>query len=281
MVFEQIFGVRWLEKKPGLTFLLGFIYAELGIISALIIFPEDPSLISIGFISLLILPSLNSLLSLEANQDMREKRFSLKMLFKDHYDILEVYAFLFLGILFAYALFAILLPPGVTARLFHTQLDIYYSNVGNAVGQAYAGLAGCQSCEFWSILFNNIKVILVCFIFSLVYGAGSILFLTWNASVWGTIFGFVTKRTTEVSANLLYFGQVMLAVFPHMITEAMSYFLAVFAGGIISKAVIRERFDTKRFNHVVLDGIIMFGLGILLLVLAAYLEVYIFPLLNF
>ncbi len=284
MVFEQIFGDKWLEKKVGLTFLLGFIYAELGIISALLIFPEDPSLISIGFISILILPSLNSLLSMEMNQDMREKRFSLKLLFQDHIDILEVYAFLFLGILFAFSLFAILLPNQVTERVFHTQLSIYFDNIGHAIGQAFGGQSDAcvtRSCEFFSILFNNIKVILVCFIFSLVYGAGSILFLTWNASVWGTIFGYVTKRSALVSYNLMYFGKTMVAVFPHMITEAMSYFMAVFAGGIISKAVIRERFDSRRFNHVVVDGLIIFGLAIILLVIAAYLEVYVFPLLHF
>jgi uncharacterized membrane protein SpoIIM required for sporulation len=282
MVFEQLFLSRWLEKRPHLSFLLGFIYAELGIISAILIFPEDPSLISIGFISLLLLPSLNYLLALETKEDMREKRFSLRLIFKDHWDILVVYAFLFLGILLAYGLFAVILPGHTTELLFGTQLKIYFNNagdatriVGNLAGAGYCG----QSCLFWSILFNNLKVILVCFVFSLGYGAGSILFLTWNASVWGTIFGYVARTTSTIGGNLASFAHIMASVFPHMITEALSYFLAVFAGGIISKAVIKERMDSKRFYHVLLDGITIFVLAIVILVIAAWLEVYIFPLL--
>ncbi|MFH1072647.1 MAG: stage II sporulation protein M [Nanoarchaeota archaeon] len=287
MVFEQIFGARWLEKKSGITFLLGFIYAELGIISAILIFPEDPSLISIGFISLLILPSLNQLLSMETNQNLREKKLSLRLLFKDHSDILKVYACLFLGILLAYGLFALLLPNQNTEKLFSTQLDMYYQNrgeaktavVGSAFGMFNTACSG-KSCEFFSILLNNLKVVLVCLIFSLVYGAGSILFLTWNASVWGTIFGYVTKKSQYIIYNLYYFTTTMISVFPHMITEAMSYLMAVFAGGIISKAVIREKFDSKKFDHVLLDGVIIFGLAILLLFVAAWLEVYLFPIIN-
>lgn len=298
MVFEQIFGARWLERKPGMTFLLGFIYAELGIISAMLIFPENPSLISIGFISLLILPSLNQLLSLETNEDIREKKFSIRLIFRDHRDILLVYAFLFLGILLAYGIFAVLLPNAVTESLFGTQLSIYYKSTGAATGAAYnivgassgslgealRGLSGqvckTQTCEFFSILINNLKVVLVCLIFSLVYGAGAILFLTWNASVWGTIFGYITKTSALVQNNLFHFFTTMVSVFPHMITEALSYFMAVFAGGIISKAVIREKFDSKKFNHVLVDGLFLFGVAILLIFLAAWLEVYIFPLIN-
>jgi stage II sporulation protein M len=285
MVFEQLFVSKWLEKKLYLSFLLGFVYAELGIISAILIFPEDPSLISIGFISLLILPSLNYLLSLETKEDMREKRFSLKAIFRDHWDIFVVYAFIFLGILLAFGILAVILPQGTTETLFGTQLDIYFANAGRATGPMtdwgtnIAGAAYNQSSLFWSILTNNLKVILVCFIFSLAYGAGSVLFLTWNASVWGTIFGFVARTTATVGGNLASFGHIMISVFPHMIAEASSYFLAVFAGGIISKAVIKERMDSKRFYHVLLDGIVIFGLALVILLLAAWLEVYIFPLL--
>jgi uncharacterized membrane protein SpoIIM required for sporulation len=285
MVFEQLFGSHWLERKPYFSFLLGFIYAELGIISALLIFPEDPSLISIGFISVLIIPSLNMLLSIETTQDEEQKGINILQIFKDHYDILIIYAFLFLGILLAFGIFALLLPAETTQVLFGTQLDIYFNNVGAATvplgwGANFAGAAyNSQNSLFLSILINNLKVILVCFVFSLVYGAGSILFLTWNASVWGTIFGFVARTSASVDKNIISFAHTMLSVFPHMITEAASYFLAVFAGGIISKAVIREKASSKRFYHVIIDGMIIFAIAIVILIIAAWLEVYIFPLL--
>ncbi|MFH1400938.1 MAG: stage II sporulation protein M [Nanoarchaeota archaeon] len=284
MVLEQLFGARWLERKPKVTFFLGFVYAELGIMSSLLVFPENPSLISIGFISILIIPTLNSLLALEENEDIRQKRFSLG-LFRAHSDIIQIYMYLFLGILLAYATFTLILPQDVSSHLFETQLNIYRNAAGAAGSLAAPSGAADQcltsACHFFSILFNNVKVFTVCIIFSLVYGAGAILFLTWNASVWGSIFGYIAHRTAVLSTNLISFTGTFVVVFPHLITEAMAYFMAVFAGGIVSKAVIREKTDAKRFNHVVVDALIFFGIALVLLVLAAFLEVYFaFPVLS-
>lgn len=285
MVLEQIFSAKWMEKKPAITFFLGFVYAELGLISALLIFPQDPSLIAIGFISILILPSLNHLLALEENEDTRTTKFGLG-LFRAHFDIIEIYLFLFLGILLAYSLFAMLLPPQAATHVFETQLDVY-QNV-RAGGAYLAGSAaalsgsagGCvtQACQFTSILFNNLKVLLVCILFSLVYGAGAILFLTWNASVWGAIFGFVANKS-HILATVSSYSHTIFAVLPHMITEALAYLVAAFAGGIISKAVIREQHDSERFARVFTDALIFFGISFLLVIVGAWMEVYLFPLL--
>ena len=272
-MFEQLFTANWIEKKPGYAFLMGIAYSVLGIFSAFIVFPEDVGLMSIAFTSLLVVLSLNTLLSIEENREIREKKLSFKLLFRDHKDVFEIYIFLFLGMLLVYSFFAIVLPDFSVQNIFGSQLSPYFSHVGHAAQWGF----------FWSILKNNFFVLLICIMLSLIYGAGSILFLTWNASVWGSIFGYIAKQSALAVAHnpFVAFGLLFIKVFPHMIVEALSYFFAIVAGGVISKAIIREKENSQKFRHVFTDGMLFFIIALILLILAAVLEAFIFPLLNF
>ncbi len=268
MVLEQLFKAHWIKRRPLFMFVLAFSYTLIGIGSALIIFGKNPSLMSVAFISILLIPSLNTLLKYEENEPMRKKKFSIFGLFKDHKDILAIYLFLFLGIFFAYLLYAFFLSATATKHIFSSQLDV----AGIAGGATFNG-------EFLSILINNIIVLIACFLLSLVYGAGSILFLTWNASAWGAIFGFLVKESAASQNPLIAFGIVILPVLPHLITEAASYLSAAIVGGVVSKAVLREKLFSKKFNYILTDGLLLLIFAFLLVLIAAFLEVYMFHLL--
>ena len=67
-MLEQLFPVTWLERKAWFSFVLGICYATLGIGSALVLFPREPGLAAVAFISLLSLPSLNRILTIEEKQ---------------------------------------------------------------------------------------------------------------------------------------------------------------------------------------------------------------------
>jgi uncharacterized membrane protein SpoIIM required for sporulation len=265
MVLEQIFKTKWLEKKPRHAFGLGILYSIIGIISAMIIFPKSAAIMSVAFTSILLVSSLNQLLQTEENVEIREKKFNIKQLFKDHKDIFEIYIFLFLGIFLTFTLAALLLSFNATESLFSNQL-------------AVAGLTGHainSSNQFISILTNNLIVLLACFVLSLVYGAGSILFITWNASVWGIIFGYIAKTSAFVTGinPVVAFGQIFLPAIPHFLAESVAYFCAAIIGGVVSKAVIREKLFSKKFHHIITDALIFGGIAIILIILAAILEV--------
>lgn len=248
---------------------LGFSYAMIGIGSALMIFGKNPSLMSVAFISILLLPTLNLLLQEEENEPIRNNKFSIIGIFRDHIDIFGIYLFLFIGIFLAYGLYSLLLPPAASNHIFFSQLDVA-GLVGGAAG---------KNAQFTGILLNNIIVLIACFLLSLVYGAGSILFLTWNASAWGAIFGYIARESSSSSNPWISFGSVIIPVLPHMITEAASYLSAAIVGGVVSKAVVRERPFSAKFNHILTDGVILLVFAFLLVLAAGYLEVYIFPLL--
>jgi uncharacterized membrane protein SpoIIM required for sporulation len=265
-MLENILKSNWLENQPRYAFLIGMIYSVIGIIAALIVFPRSQGIASIAFLSMLLIPSLNSILAIEEIQDTKSKRFSIKKIFHDHADVLQVYFMLFLGIFLAYALFSIKFPNLLVQGVFDSQLRVIGVNLNN-VGQAAGGL------NFASILTNNLKIAIIFLALSLIFGAGSILFLAWNASVWGVVFGYLATNYTNAFDT---FVSTFLKVMPHMFLEAGAYFFAIIAGGIMSQAVLREKFGSKKFNYVIKDGMAFLVVSMILLLLGAFTEVYIY-----
>ena len=263
MVLEQLFKLKWIERKEH-AFFLGFIYSIIGLISAKLIFPSNVGLMSIAFTSILLIPSLAMLLKLEENVEIREKKLSIRQLFKDHKDIFKVYIFMFLGIFLAYSLTTLLFPELTIQKLFATQLKT-------------AGIHGFATTQnlLFGIIINNLIVFIVCFILSLIYGAGSILFLTWNASVWGVVFAFFVKQISFITGEnpIIEFGTSILPFLPHMITEAIAYISAAIVGGVVSKAVLREKLFSKKFHHIMTDALIFLLIGFILVIIAGIIEV--------
>jgi len=263
MVFEQLFKLRWIERKEH-AFVLGFVYSIIGLVSAKLIFPASAGLMSVAFTSILLIPSLNLLLRMEENVEIRENKLSLKQLFKDHKDIFKVYIFMFLGIFLAYSLTSLLISEMSVEKMFAPQLKS-------------AGITGFAifDNQMYNIISNNLLVFVVCFILSLIYGAGSVLFLTWNASVWGTVFGFFVRQSSSiVGVNpFANFANSVVPFLPHMTTEAIAYISAAIVGGVVSKAVLRERLFSKKFHHIITDAMIFLVLGFILVVIAAFIEV--------
>lgn len=264
MVLEQLYPISWLEKRKGYAFIMGISYSILGIFSGLLIFPKNPGLVSIAFTSLLLLPSLNRLLALEENREARERFYSLRI-FSEHWDIIKVYLFLFLGILLTYSFFTLVMPSMSASMIFTQQSRV----IGQGLGQAQI------VTSFSSIFFNNLWVLLIVMIASFIYGAGSIFIITWNASVWGVVFGLIARNSAALSNQnpYIYFVLTFIAVLPHMLAEASSYFLAAVSGGVISKGVIREKLMSSRFRTIIKDGMFIFLIAVVVLAVGAYIEV--------
>ena len=268
MVLEQLYPAAWLERKSHYAFIIGVAYSVVGILFAILIFPQSSGIASIAFTSLLILPTLNQLLALEESEAARSSNFNLLRIFREHSDIFRIFLFLFIGIMLTYGLFSILLPSLATSKFFEEQVDV-------------AGLAGFASGRglFSAILINNLIVLLVAFVSSFVYGSGSVFIITWNASVWGVFFGLLARSSAGATAYgpWVYFTLVMLAVAPHLISEASAYFLTAISGGIISKATIREKIMSRTFVHIISDSLVIFAASVIVLIIAAVIEVAITP----
>ena len=250
-MFEQIYSIEWLSKKPRYTFLLGLVYSLLGIVTALLLFPENPSLASIAFTTIAIVPSLSRLLQQEENEERKFKKFSIRKVFTSHHDMFQIYIFLFFGILLTYSFFSIMLPDLAKQHLFSSQLGIY---------QTFLGGATDFQQNFGMLIKNNLIVLIVFFALSFIYGAGSVFLITWNASVWGAIFGHIAHQAaaTQGIHPFISFFTLFIGVFPHTFLEAL-----------------REQILSKRFRIIVIDGLFLFGLSCLIILIGAFVESFV------
>ena len=60
----------------------------------------------------------------------------------------------------------------------------------------------------------------------------------------------------------------------------IAYFMAGLAGGIISVAVINHDIKSEKFKHILLDSVDLSAGAVVILVLAALLEVFVSPLVG-
>lgn len=274
MVLEHIFPENWLEKKGRYAFVLGVIYSIVGVLIASILFPGDPALVAVAFTSMLLLPEMYKIFSIEERKESIERRVSFTSLWKDDIEVVRIYLFLFLGILLVYSIGTIVLPSFQTNLLFREQLEIRFGQ--NFAGQAIFGGA-FSSNLFYGLLSNNFLVLMACFILALLAGDGAIFLITWNASVWGAIFGITAEGAALFSGQntFLLFAMIMLIVFPHMILEAISYFLAAISGSVISKDVLLEEFASHRFFEVFGMNLYLLFFALVFLVIGALVETWV------
>ena len=166
MVLEHIFPEDWLERKGIYAFLLGVGYSIVGVLIASILFPGDPALVAVAFTSMLLLPELYKIFSIEERQESLEQRVSLRNLWRDDIELLRLYVFLFLGIMLVYSIGTIMLPELQANNLFREQLEIRF-------GQGFSGSATSGSATgeifssglFYVLLTNNFLVLMAFFLF--------------------------------------------------------------------------------------------------------------------
>ncbi|MGE0793639.1 MAG: stage II sporulation protein M [Candidatus Woesearchaeota archaeon] len=267
VVFEELVKIEWIGSKFN-AFFLGFIFTIIGLITAKLIFPSSIGLMSIYFTTILLVPTIAKILKQQEKIEVSEKKLNFKTLYQDHKTIFKTYLLLFLGIFFAYSLMTILIPSSIILKMFVPQLKV-------------AGITGAainHNAVFFSILKNNLIVFVACLLLSFFYGAGAIVFLTWNASVWGVVFSFfiVQSAITQNASPIIHFLKEIGPFLPHMITEALSYIGAAIIGGIVSKMIMMEKFSSPNFFKVVKDSSYILAFSILIVVIAGIIEVYFF-----
>lgn len=272
MVLEHVFPEDWLKEKGRYAFILGVVYSVIGILISSVLFPGDPALVAVAFTALLLLPELYKIFDIQARRQRVEQQTYLRSLWRDDVEVVRIYVFLFLGILLVYALGTIFLPSLQTNNLFREQLEVRF-------GQGFAGSATATFSPdlFFSLLSNNFLVLIACFVLALLTGDGAIFLITWNASVWGTIFGLTAKNAALFAGQspFFFFGLIMLIVFPHMIIEGLSYFLAAISGSVISKDVLLEEFASSRFFEVFTFNLYLFLFALFFLLLGAFVETFV------
>jgi uncharacterized membrane protein SpoIIM required for sporulation len=282
MVLESLITPFRAEQKPINLLLIGMIFSSVAIFLSLWIFKSQASLIMVFLTTMAALPLIYNTIILEEEKDLEGMEES--WLLREHAKALKAFIFLFIGATVAFALWYVLLSSTTTSVLFQSQTDTIQSINGRMTGH----VPFSTSLHFFgNIFFNNMKVLIFCILFSFIYGAGAMFILIWNASVIGAAIGNFVRIGLSSAASLVGFDKVvhyfqiitlgLLRYSIHGIPEILAYFVGGLAGGIISIAVIRHDFGTKKFEQILLDSADLIILSIGIVFVAALLEVFVTP----
>jgi len=288
-MFELILNPKKGERRPWTLFLVGFFYSALAVFFVNWVFLNNPvfsehvSILVITFTVILSIPFVYYIFKMEEERDIfgRKKGF----LIKGHGRAISALMWLFLGYLVAFAILYIVLPKDIVAYDFKSQIEQYCTINSNNIKDCMSryGIAGAASNEISglslnekqgrviNIFVNNIFVLIFCLVFSLAFGAGAIFILAWNASVIATAMGIFSKAT--ISELPTAFLRYMI----HGIPEILAYFIGALAGGIISLAIVRHEWKDEKFWIILQDSLDLIVLSIIILVIAALIEVFITP----
>lgn len=283
-MLESLINPKRAEKGPWKMFFIGFLYASLSLLLVKAFFSSDPVLIKysglivVTFCVMFSLPFMYYIIKQEEEED--EVVEGIRRLWSVHKDVFFALLWLFLGFVVAFSFWFLILHD---TNLLNAQIETYCSinsptnvtgcvqqySTGNFVGPT-GNVTGIG--RFLTIFENNIYVLIFTLLFSLIFGAGAIFVLAWNATVIASAIGIFTKFDwTQIPAGLTrYMG--------HGILEIAAYFLAALAGGILGTGFIRNGVNDKRFLHVLENSTILLFGAVILLVIAGFIEVYVTPL---
>jgi len=283
-MLEMIINPKKAEKRPWEMFFIGLIYASISVLVANWFFSNDPvlskfsGLIIVTFSVMLSLPFMYYLIKQEEADD--EKIKEPWGIWKAHNGAIYAFMWLFLGFVVAFSFWYIILG---NSMLFDAQVRTYciINNPGDLEGcvQQYdftnvklsTGSLLSKQMKFLMILENNIYVVISTLIFSLIFGAGAIFILAWNASVIAAAVGIFSKyQIKEIPIGV---ARYMVHGFP----EIAAYFITALAGGIIGVGVIKHGIFNKTFLKIMKNSIVLLFIAIIILMAAAAIEVYITP----
>jgi len=212
----------------------------------------------------MVMPLMYFTLKDEEEEDM-SYRTELWIL-KEHMKAVKFLIYLFLGFVVGFSLFYLVLPDDTVAQLFNSQIKTIENINSNVVSGSAVSLD-----TFFSIIGNNIRVLIFCLIFAFFFGAGAIFVLAWNASVIAAAVGIFSK--SNLSALPLGIARYMI----HGVPEIAAYFVAALAGGIVSVAIIKHDTRSEKFWSILQDSLNLIIIAVIILFLASLIEVFITP----
>ncbi|MBU1136605.1 MAG: stage II sporulation protein M [Nanoarchaeota archaeon] len=284
-MLEMLLSPKKAKRAPLSMFLIGIFYASLSILIVNWIFSQDAVLskysgiLVVTFTVMFSMPFMYYMIKNEEETDLKYTGFF--RILKEHGRALMALMWLFLGFVVAFSFWYIALS---STSSFSAQIETYClinrpANFADCVEQ-YKLEGNSKTTGFLTakertimIFANNIYVLIFTIVFSLIFGAGAIFILAWNASVIAAAIGIFSK------SSLVQLPLGLLRYMIHGFPEIAAYFVGALAGGIVSVAVIRHDTKTEKFWDILQDALNLVIIAVTILFVSALIEVFITPIL--
>ncbi len=285
MVLESIIGEKNIRKQPFLILIITFLVSIGSIIFAQAIFPKHASILSIAFITIALVPMLHNIFAKEEYDEVLQRK-SFTTFFARHFNLIMLYVWVFIGIILAFSVAYVAAPADVKPLLFEEQINsfCYISGQGNCQNGVPFSLSGkalspafdaCQNAQISNVFSctayifeNNAGVLIFTILLSLLYGAGAIFIIAWNASILGLFFG----EMILAGQHIKWIGLLQGMLIGHGPPELLGYVFGALAGAILSVMVSKGVFLKHEFSIVLKDVLFLTLLAIFSVFYGAVVE---------
>ena len=273
MVLEDLIDPCSAERNPAKIALLTAVFVSIAVIATLFLGQDSPGWL---LIVLVLLPSIPFVLNLINYQEEKTTKMARKKFFGSHtlarhFSTLMILFVYFIALTATFTFWYLALPSETSDNLFAIQTN----ELRNVQGSFY-GYATNFLNTFETIFLHNLEVLLLLLLFSLLYGAGSVFILVWNASVVAVFLGGITRayllQSPRSAAWVTGLGTGVLGILPHGLFELFAYLGIALAGGVLSRAILRHMAKKPEFIQVLYDVAKLTGWSILFLALGAFIE---------
>ncbi|MEK6833137.1 MAG: stage II sporulation protein M [Nanoarchaeota archaeon] len=264
-------------------FFIGLLYASLSLLLVHWFFSNDSNLskasgmLVVLFCIMFTFPFMYFVIKKEEQDD--EEAEGVFSVWQRHKDAIYAFMWLFLGFVVAFSFWNIVLQD---SNLLNFQIQTYCQinspgEIDTCVARYSSGNLGitgnsANGLRFLAITENNVYVMIFTLVFSLIFGAGALFILIWNASVISAAVGIFAKY--QISEIPLGIARYAIHGFP----EITAYFITALAGGILGVGIMRHGIKDRKFLKIIENVIILIFIALIILIVAALLEVYITPL---
>jgi uncharacterized membrane protein SpoIIM required for sporulation len=256
---------HWQQRSALVAFLTGIGFTTVSYFISSFLFKHTAHLIGITtifFTVILTMPVLHFILKKEEELEKKKGNF-----FKKNGKIIDFYVYFFLGVFLTFMIISFTAPSSVFSKEDLYNIQPSDSNI--------RGPSSTPSNQFLfkQIVINNLYLAGVALIISLFFGAGSIFLLVLNASMAAAFLSTIIR-----SSNIPFLKSTIchMSLFNiHFLPEMIGVLIAALAGGLLYIDFAKEKLFSKNFDEVLLDAGKLAGLAVVIIVIAAALEVFV------
>ena len=240
-----------------------FILTMLSVYLIRLIGVPEPGLIGIVLASAAMIPRLNQILAINRSRIWSEEGNGRRV----NLDSIVSGLSLFFGMFIAFIVIGIINTDAVLLKDFDFILTRTRVDPDSVLSPE-------RFSQGFQIFQHNISVLITLAALSFIYRSlGAMFALGWNAGVWGLTIVLFMGGGGESDLNRLVYGvMILIAILPHLLTEAASYLVGALAAVFLSRGISIYKIGDLRLNRVLVAVGVLTILSIVLLACGAVLE---------
>ena len=273
---ESIIDASSARKNPLKIFALSFVFVTLAVFATLFLHTQEASFLFVLFV---VVPSVPFVLNLfcfeESEFSKRPHRVAGSRTLARHLPTIIVLLAYFVGITAGFTFWFLVLPDSDVGSLYSLQTSELQSVRAQFQGRLVDAPTEFNVGAFDLLFMHNLQVLLIVMVLSLLYGAGAVFVLVWNASVIAVFIGSVIDLAVlhdPMGGLVSGLGYGVFGILPHGIFELLAYLTTALSGGIISQAVVNKSYKHPLFVQLVYDSAKLFAWAIVFLAIGALIE---------